>query len=94
VIAFLAWWALNIARSMFKRKEDPTMGGRIVAGDPESHAAAVAWHRQQHDTFPERHTLRFEEPRPFELWSVTAARYEAERRRQGREGLKMYERAP
>ena len=85
----LVYWALTR-----KRKEDPTCGGRIVPADPALHADAVAWHKQQHDTFSARHTLRFEEPRPFELWSVTAARYEAERKRAGREGLKMYERKP
>ena len=30
VIAFLAWWALNIVRSLLRGRPDPTMGGRII----------------------------------------------------------------
>jgi hypothetical protein len=57
-LLYIAIGALAYHLVTRKPKEDPTMGGRIVPnGNPEAHAAAIAWHKQQHDTFSERHTV-------------------------------------
>ena len=36
----------------------------LVSRSPELHAQIVSWHKQQHDTFAQRHTLNFDRPQP------------------------------
>jgi ABC-type nickel/cobalt efflux system permease component RcnA len=47
------WWAWN----WLTRKRPPSM--KLVQRTPEQRTQIVAWHKQQHDTFAQRHTVDF-----------------------------------
>lgn len=58
-------------RAAIRRRPDP-MVGRLVPRDPELHADICAWHKHQHDTFAERHTVNFypapaPKPEPYDM---------------------------